>query len=97
MIGGNVPVSGDAAFHRLSRPLGQPDVLRHREVLGDHLPGQGDLVVGCLSGAQLEQGLLVALCQGVQDRATGRAGAPGTSNTSTTHTTSGKWPSGGAA
>src|SRR5690606_39842481 len=50
----------------------EPRGLEDLEVLGDRLPGRGELVTRGEAGADLEERLAVAVHELVEDRATGR-------------------------
>src|SRR5690606_28540735 len=50
----------------------EPRGLEDLEVLGDRLPGRGELVARGEAGADLEERLAVAVHELVEDRATGR-------------------------
>lgn len=49
----------------------QTNLLQYREMLGNRLPAEGQLMLHGQPGADLEQTLAVALCQFVEDEPTG--------------------------
>jgi len=61
-------VDGVELVAAVSTGTHETDLLEHGEMLRNRLSGEFDVVLGCEATAHLEQCLVVALCQHVEDR-----------------------------